>query len=305
LAALAIGAVLLVLLWPSDGSERSSSVLGVSTVTVVPTGCPVGDHCPQGSSGPSYAGDVAPPIIAARSAEVMEASCEGLLYGKSPHLRLPPASLTKIATALVAADRGDLSEIVDIDVNSALLAVSNDSTVMGLEPGQRLTMRDLLYGLLLPSGSDAAVQIAEHVGGTVATFVEMMNAKALALGLIDTHFTNPHGLDEAELYSSAYDMALLGRALLANPELAAIVRTKSYRPDWDGAELWNGNELLDTYPGAIGIKTGYTERAGQTMVAAAERGGRRLIVAVLGSTNRFADVVALFDWAFANTQPAC
>lgn len=235
----------------------------------------------------------------------MEASCAELLYGKSQHLRLPPASLTKIATALVAADRGDLSEIVDIDVNSGLLAVSNDSTVMGLEPGQRLSMRDLLYGLLLPSGSDAAVQIAEHIGSTVAGFVDMMNAKALALGLTDTHFSNPHGLDEDGLYSSAYDMALLGRALLASPELAAIVRAKSYQPDWDGAALWNGNELLDRYPGAIGIKTGYTEQASQTMVAAAERGGRRLIVTVLGSTNRFADVTALFDWAFANTPPAC
>jgi D-alanyl-D-alanine carboxypeptidase len=235
----------------------------------------------------------------------MEASCRELLYAKNPHLRLPPASTTKIAAALVALDRGDLDEVIDIDVNGALLAVSADATIMGLEPGQQLTSRELLYGLLLASGNDAAIQIAEHIGGTVAEFVRLMNAQALALGLADTNFTNPHGLDETGLYSSAYDLSVLGRELLDHPELADIVRAKTYLPSWDAGELTNGNELLDRYPGTIGVKTGYTERAGQTIVAAAVRDGRRLIVTVMASADRFTDATALFDWAFANTQGAC
>jgi D-alanyl-D-alanine carboxypeptidase len=159
--------------------------------------------------------------------------------------------------------------------------------------------------MLLVSGNDAAIAIADYVGGTTRDFVVLMNDKAAELGLRDTHFANPHGLDDSAHYSSAYDMAMLGRAVLADPVLAAIVRTKSYEPDWDGGTLWNGNELLDLYPGTIGVKTGYTETAGQTFVAAAERDGRRLIVAILGSFDRYADAAGLFDWAFANSAPAC
>jgi D-alanyl-D-alanine carboxypeptidase/D-alanyl-D-alanine carboxypeptidase (penicillin-binding protein 5/6) len=124
------------------------------------------------------------------------------------------------------------------------------------------------------------------------------------LGLQHTHFSNPHGLDQAGLYSSALDMALLGRAVLEEPELARIVGTRSYRPEWDGPELWNGNELLERYPGTIGVKTGFTERAGQTLVAAARRDDRTVIVSVMGSRDRYADATALFDWAFAKPD-AC
>ena len=166
-------------------------------------------------------------------------------------------------------------------------------------------MRDLLYGLLLTSGNDAAIAIAEEVGGNVPAFVELMNAKAQQLALLNTHFSNPHGLDEDGLYSSAFDIALLGRELLKQPELAAIVASQNYQPAWDGPQLWNGNALLDLYPEAVGVKIGYTEKAGQTIVAAAERDGRRLIVAVLGGWDRYSDATALFEWAFAETTPTC
>ena len=298
LVAVAAIAILLVLQFrPSGGDDKES--------TIPSNGCATDGGCPQGGGGPSYVGDGPPPQITGRAAVVMEAPCAALLYSKNAHQRLPPASLAKIATALVAAERVGLDQVVDVDVNSGLLVASSGSTVMGLEPGQRMSLRDLLYGLLLPSGNDAAIAIAEHVGGTVAGFVELMNAKAQALGLRNTHFSNPHGLDGPGLYSSAFDMALLGRALLANSELAAIVRTKSYQPAWDGPQLWNGNELLDRYPEALGVKIGYTEQAGQTIVAAAEGDGRRLIVSVLGAWDRYSDAINLFEWAFANTEPRC
>jgi D-alanyl-D-alanine carboxypeptidase (penicillin-binding protein 5/6) len=245
------------------------------------------------------------PNIRGRAAAVIEEPCGALLYGLNADARRPPASLAKMATALVAVERLDLDETLEVRVNSAFLVASTASTVMGLEPGMRLTVRDLLYGLLLPSGNDAAVAIAEAAADNASAFVDLMNAKAAELGLENTHFANPHGLDEAAMYASARDMAVLGSALLAHPELAAMVRTERYQPAWDGPEVWNGNALLDLYPEAIGIKIGYTEKAGQTIVAAAERDGRRLIVSVLGTWDRYADAIALFEWAFAETERAC
>ncbi len=245
------------------------------------------------------------PNITGRSAVVMEQSCGAVLFGRNPDLRLPPASLTKIATALVAEDWADLDELVSIDVNSALLAASTNSTVMGLQPGQMMSLRDLMYGLLLASGNDAAIAIAEHVGGGTPAFVELMNEKVAELGLENTRFSNPHGLDQPGLYSSAYDMAVLGRELLADPQLASIVQTKNYQPAWDGPQVWNGNELLNVYPDAIGVKIGYTENAGQTIVAAAERDGRTVIVSVLSAWDRYSDAMKLLEWAFTETETAC
>ena len=246
-----------------------------------------------------------PPAITARAAAVVEGSCGAFLYGRNPHERLPPASLVKLATALIAVERSNPEEEVDIGVDSAALVEETGSTVMGLQPGLRLTLRDLLYGLLLPSGNDAALAIAEHIAGSVPAFVRLMNQRARELGLRDIHFTNPHGLDEPGLYASAADLALLGRYVMANSTLAQIVATRAWQPSWDGPPLWNGNGLLDAYPGLDGLKVGYTEKAGQTMVATAERDGRRLFVAVLGSRDRYTDVWRLLDWAFASVASPC
>ena len=218
---------------------------------------------------------------------------------------MAPASLTKIATALVALERADLAETVDVRINGVELSASTDSTVMGLEPGQRMSVRDLLFGLLLPSGNDAAIALAEHVGGDVPAFVDLMNAKVNELGLGDTHFANPHGLDDPDLYTSAFDIAMLGRELIRQPELAAIVRTPTYQPAWDGPPVWNGNRLLNTYPGSIGVKTGFTDEARGTIVAAADRDGRRLVVSVLGSSAIYDDAITLMEWAFTDERSAC
>jgi D-alanyl-D-alanine carboxypeptidase len=133
----------------------------------------------------------------------------------------------------------------------------------------------------------------------------MMNEESTALGLTDTNFTNPHGLDDPHLYTSAYDIARIGVELLRNEDLAKIVRTKEYSPNWDNGPMENINLFLGQFPGAIGIKTGYTDTAGQTIVAAAERDGRILVASVMHSGDEYVDAGALLDWAFGNTMNAC
>ncbi len=173
--------------------------------------------------------------------------------------------------------------------------------VMGLRPGVYITMQDLLYGLMLPSGNDAALEIAKNVDGSVEAFVARMNEKAEQLGLRDTHFTNPHGLDSRRHYSSAYDLAMLGRYAMGNEAFRAIAATQYYHlaPPSDYT-LHNGNSLLASYAGAEGIKIGWTDEAGWTFVASAVREGRRVIVAVLNSDDRDGDAAALLDWAYAS-----
>jgi|FaiFalDrversion2_1042247.scaffolds.fasta_scaffold00741_3 hypothetical protein len=247
----------------------------------------------------------APPSVSGRAVAVVEEPCGALLYALNEHERLPPASLTKIVTALVAEERAPLSAMVTVNVDGGELNFTTGSTVMGLKPGMTLSLRDLLYGLLLPSGNDAALAIAAYVGGSVPAFVQMMNREVQRLGLRDSQFRNPHGLDEPGHYSSAYDMAMLGRALLLRPELARIVASRTYQPAWPGPLLWNSNVFIYNYEGAIGVKIGYTDQARQTIVAAAERDGRRLIVSVLASEDVVNDAQRLLDWAFASIAPQC
>ena len=309
--ALVIGAVILALQLPEDSSGQligSSACPGgeaCAPVVRVSLTCADSGNCAPSPTEPTFVSDLAPPPITARAAVVIEEPCGALLYSDRAHQRLAPASLTKVATALVAVERADLAEIVNVRVDGAELALTTDSTVMGLEPGQQLSLRDLLYGLLLSSGNDAALAIAEYVGITTPAFVDLMNDKVEQLGLSDTQFANPHGLDEVGQYTSAFDIAMLGRELIRQPELAAIVRTTTYQPAWDGPPLWNGNRLVYSYSGSLGVKIGYTDAAQQTIVAAAERGGRRLIVSALGSSSIYDDAVALFEWAFASGESVC
>lgn len=246
----------------------------------------------------------APPVSAAAVA-VIEEPCGALVHSVNAHARLSPASLTKIVTALVAVEQVNIAQTVYVNTDGGALSAATNATIMGLRPGQSMGMVDLLYGLLLPSGNDAAIEIAEQIAGSVEEFAVLMNAKVAALGLSDTQFANPHGLDEPGHFTSAYDIGLLGGELLKDPDLAAIVGTRSYQPNWDGPRVRNLNLLLGQYPGAIGVKTGYTEQAGQTLVAAAERDGRRFIVALLGSDEIYVDATALLDWAFASAPSLC
>jgi len=242
------------------------------------------------------------PFVSARSISIVEGACGAQIYGRNERLRLPPASLTKLMTAAVAVDQANTDTIITSQVDGAKLYDDTGSTIMGLKPGMQLSLLDLLYGLLLSSGNDAAIAIAQGVAGTQARFVELMNEKVKSLALTDTHFTNPHGLYDKDLYSSAYDMARLARYVLQNQTLRTIVATTVWQPKWDGPPVWNGNKLLTDYEGADGVKIGYTEQSAQTMVASATRGGRQVVVALMRSQDRYSDAERLLDWAFA--QPS-
>ena len=247
---------------------------------------------------------VRPPEIDSRNAVVMEAACGAMVYGLNQDERRPPASLVKIATALTVMDLARLDDRVAVNINGWDLAAEDGSSIMGLEKGMNLSVEDLLYGLLLPSGNDAALALADQLGGS-ARLVGRMNERAQKLGLQNTHFTNVDGRHNPDQYASAFDIAYLGRELMANAKLRQIVGTQRYMPHWNGIELWNGNYLHYIFPGTIGVKTGYTEEALSTIVAAVERDGRALYAAVLGSKDAYWDAMRLFNWAFANTKSVC
>jgi D-alanyl-D-alanine carboxypeptidase (penicillin-binding protein 5/6) len=308
---LVVGALLVISHLAHEGSAGTSASTACpggddcTPVALAALACGSGGACASAGTEPAYVGSAGPGDITGKAAVVVEEPCGALLYDYNSHERRAPASLTKIDTALVALERADLSEMVDVDVDGAELAATTESTVMGLKPGQQLSMRDLLYGLLLPSGNDAAIAIAEHVAGSESAFVDLMNDKVRQLGLEDTHFASPHGLDDPDTYTSAFDIAMLGRELMRQPDLATIVRTRVYQPAWDGPPVWNGNRLLSLYPDSVGVKIGFTDDAGGTIVAAAERDGRVLIASVLGSAGIYQDAITLLEWAFTNAPSVC
>ncbi|HVC32401.1 MAG TPA: D-alanyl-D-alanine carboxypeptidase family protein [Chloroflexota bacterium] len=249
-------------------------------------------------------GSAPPPNIQSVSIAVVDEGSGALLYGRDPHRQMAPASLTKIFTALVALKYGDINQQVHVQFDQSQLV---DSTLMGLKEGDTFSLEDLLYGLLLPSGNDSALAIANAVGGNEDHFVAMMNAEAQDLGLHDSHFVNPHGLDAPSHYSSAYDLAMASRYGMTHyPEFRKIVGTKAYqvhgsRTFW----VYNLNRLLPNYPGADGVKIGYTDNAGHTIVGSATRNGHRVYVALMECSDTLGDTVPLFNWVFANyTWPA-
>jgi len=179
---------------------------------------------------------------------------------------------------------------------------------VGLVAGEEWTMWELLNAIVVRSGNDAAVAIAEHVGGSVDGFSVLMNAKAAELGMTNSNFANPHGLDEEGHLMSARDMLILGQAALADPTIAELVMTESveFPPDPAGRErrAVNTNELLGAYPGVIGVKTGFTGEAGRVLLSSAERDGRRFIAVVMGTQDHFAETRPLLEYAFDTHRPA-
>lgn len=235
------------------------------------------------------------PVIDAAAAIVIEAESGRVLYSKNATAKRSIASTTKIMTALIALENGNLEDIVTVSKKAASVRGSN----INLQTGQKFRLKELLYGLLLNSGNDAAVAIAEHIGGTEEKFAEMMNAEAKRLGAENTNYITPHGLDRDGQYSTAYDLAIITRHALKNPVFAEIVSTNI--SNIPGRQLYNTNELLEVYPGADGVKTGYTGKAGRCLVASATRSGMRLISVVLGSPTRYkraASSKAVLDYAF-------
>ena len=234
------------------------------------------------------------PSITAQAAILIDNATGTVLYAKNPHQLRAPASTTKILTALLALERGGLDDIVTVSRRAAATTGSS----AGLYTGQKIRMIDLLHGLLLRSGNDAAVAIAEHVAGSEGEFVRLMNERARELGARNTRFRNPHGLDEPGHVSTAYDLALLGRLALLYPTFAEIVAKQEYN---FGNDTWyNTNRLLWSYEGVEGIKTGTTSQAGYCLVATATQNGMQLISVVLGSSDRWSDTRKLLDYGFQN-----
>lgn len=242
----------------------------------------------------------AKPAYSAKAYALMEASTGRLLLSYNEHEQLPMASTTKIMTCVVALENSSPDETVEISKNAAGIEGSS----MYLHAGERLTMHELLLGLMLKSGNDAAYAIAEHIGGSIENFAAMMNKKACEIGAVDTHFVTPNGLHDEAHYTTAYDLALISSYAMQNESFRALVSTRSHHIEETDVhkEHWlsSKNRILWEYEGGNGVKTGYTKKAGKCLSSSAERDGMQLIAVVLNDGDMFEDCKALLDYGFAN-----
>jgi len=276
-------------------------------------------------AGPRAAAPAEPEIVGTAGL-LMDAENGQVLYAKEADRKMYPASTTKILTAIIALEKSSLDEMVEVSREAS----SVDGSRVGLQPGEKLPMEHLLYMLMLSSSNDAAVAIAEHLGGSVRGFAAMMNSRAREIGALNSNFTNPHGLPDPNHYTTARDLALIGREAMRNRTFRQIAGTlnirlerkelmppdvlrkveeleKVYGPVQE--DFYTHNRLLTQgyygYRGANGIKTGYTVDAGQCIVASAQRDGRELIAVVLNSqgANLWTDAAALLDYGFEQFTP--
>jgi D-alanyl-D-alanine carboxypeptidase (penicillin-binding protein 5/6) len=248
--------------------------------------------------GPPLLGPGAAGSLSARAAILVDADDGRVLWAERPHVRLPIASTTKIMTAALVLKRLPLDSLVRIGPTVPRVPLVRE----GLRAGERVPVWKLLDGLLLYSGNDDALALAIAAAGSRGAFLALMNREARQLGLHDTHFTSPSGVIDDGNYSSAWDLAALGRYAMRDPRFRRIVRTRRIEVSWPAptnAKVYvNKNRLLELYPGAIGIKTGWTTRAGPCLVAAARRHGNTLIAVVLDSEHQYRDAARLFNVGF-------
>lgn len=248
--------------------------------------------------------DHPPPPVYATSAYLLDADTGATLYARNPFMHLPMMSTTKLMTALLAVEQGKLDQ--PITITSAIAhdvsQLSADSTVFGLKQGETYTLRDMLYGLLLLSGNDAAIAIADTLAGSLPHFVAEMNQRAHQLGLNDTHYMNPHGLLDTNHYSSAHDLAVLGRYALNNPIIHKISGTETYDIPKTSTHpehpLLNGNQFLFWYPGVDGGKPGYDGGSNFVQVISVTRNHHHLIGVTMHTNNWWTDMRDLMNWGF-------
>lgn len=246
------------------------------------------------------------PEVLSRHAVIYDRTSKTVIWGKDEMTETPMASTTKIMTAIVMCEKlGEerMKETVEVCKEAAY---TNGSS-MGIKTGDKVTYHDLLYGLMLPSGNDAAVQIAISIAGSVENFAELMNEKAKELGLEHTHFVTPHGLDREGHYTTAKELAIITDCALSNPMIAKVVATESYTVTINGypKNLNNSNELLGYLNGVTGVKTGYTSGAGRCLVTSSNRDGFEIITVVLGSDTkkiRTKDSIRLIEYAYKNYE---
>ncbi len=245
--------------------------------------------------------NITEPTINSRAAIVYERSSGKILYGKEENEKRKMASTTKIMTAIVVLENTNLDDIVTISSKAA----GTGGSRLGLHKDDKISIQDLLYGLLLCSGNDAAVALAEHVSGDLSNFANMMNSKATSLGLSSTHFVTPHGLDDDNHYTTAYELALITNYALKNDVFANLVKTKTYTISINNhpKTLSNTNELLGNLDGVYGVKTGFTNGANRCLVTAVKRDNMDIICIVLGADtkkDRTKDSINLINYSFNN-----
>jgi D-alanyl-D-alanine carboxypeptidase len=246
-------------------------------------------------------GQTAPPAVGMAAGLMLDLENGKILWSREPEAPRAPASLTKMLTALLVLEKLKLTDRVVI-THEARYA---DGARIYAEEGWTFSVEDLLWGLLLESGNDVAVALAQKASPdtTLEGFVKMMNDRAHKLGATGSSFRNPHGLDEPQHVTSARDLALIAGAAMRNETFANMVGTQVHKIPWGDGEqrtFTNGNKLLANYPGAVGIKTGFTTEAGKALASAVRRDGTTLVAVVLGSPDHYQDSILLYDWAFAN-----
>jgi D-alanyl-D-alanine carboxypeptidase len=292
--------------FPGDAAHAAAQAW-VDTRAVAPSGVPPWIATSSAAS-PSAEATLAPtprrisdapaPDTTAVHIAIVDEDSGQLLYSELPYTEVPQASTTKIATTIVALERSpDLSRRVNVTVSASAMVARDGSSTMGIEPGRSVSLDTLLHGMMLPSGNDAAEQVAVALADSREQYVGWMNEEAAALGLKNTHFVNPSGMDAPGHYSSAYDMAMLARYAMRNSAFRDLAATAHYTGD--GFPMQNLNRLLGQYPGADGVKIGYTDAALKTIVASATHDGHRVYVSLMRSQDLVGDSSKLFDWIWS------
>lgn len=254
---------------------------------------------PLGAQGLARIQAGRPPEQLGQASLIMDLLSGTVVFQRNARQRVAPASLTKVMTAVVALERTKLDQEITIATEDQV-----EGSAIGLRPGDTLTVEQLLWGMLVSSGNDAAHVLARSIGGgSVTRFVEWMNDKARSLGMRDTHFSNPHGLDADGQYTSAYDMADLSRYALRHPLFARIVASRDQRVEASRTFLLqNTNQFLALSAlskGVTGVKTGFTEKAGDCLIASVDRDGRKVLVVIMGAKDRAASASALIEYAYS------
>jgi len=249
--------------------------------------------------GPVKKSEFISPIVDAKGSIAVDIDSQTILFEKNAHERMPIASITKLMTALIILEENELNEIVTVSANAA----GTEGSSMYLHSGERIALENLLYGIIINSANDAAVALAEHNAGTVNAFVEKMNEKAKKLGLINTHYSNPIGLDNPENYSSAYDIAKLGIHVYQDKFIKHAAKQQEFEVKSEDKSithhLSSTNDLLDSYLNVKGLKTGRTDAAGLCLAAVAENDNEEeIITVVLNSPARFTESKIIIDWVF-------
>ncbi|WP_027085004.1 D-alanyl-D-alanine carboxypeptidase family protein [Cohnella panacarvi] len=270
------------------------------TIAAVLLGSLIFSGCIPARAGAAQASTPVPPANRAKGVSLIDVASGRIIYSKQGDEPMLIASLTKIMTAIVAIEHGRLDDQVTVSKR----AEGKEGSSIYLKAGEKIQLRNLIYGLMLRSGNDAATAIAEHVGGSVGGFAFLMNKKAAEIGLSNSQYMNPHGLDEPGHYASANDLAKLTAYALHNPDFRTIVATRvrtapNPHDPWDYKWV-NKNKMLHMYDGADGVKTGYTKKALRCLVSSATRNGQQLVVVTLNDGDDWADHRKLLDYGFAH-----